>query len=87
MKCFIYDDGSCRLTERVTMQVLFCTDKGNVDLSFCRYAVIGFGEGISSIGAILFLSPSFERCAEKYASCVKELYQSAFLPPEIKKGD
>ncbi len=87
MRCFIYDDGQCKLTERVTMQVLFHTENGNVDLSCCLYAVIGFGSDISPLGSILFCSSSFERCAKKYASCVYELSQPVEPSSMIKREE
>lgn len=87
MRCFIYDDGQCKLTERVTMQILFHIENGNVDLSFCLYAEIGFGNDISPLGNILFSSSSFERCAEKYASCVYELSQTVEASSAIKREE
>lgn len=88
MKCFIYDDGEARLTDHVIMQVLFPSENGNADLSYCLYAVIGFESASSPSGKILFSSPSFGRCSGKYASCVYELSQSDGLSSGTgKEGD
>lgn len=83
MKCYIYEDGEARLTNHVIMQVLFSGMDGVIDLSYHMYAVVGFeSPSRSGYGHILFSSPSFDRCAKKYASCVLELARS-----DEKKGD